>query len=45
MSSVKIAISLPELLLKTIDDERGLVPRSTYIVSLIQRKKSTPESN
>ena len=40
MSVVKIAISIPELLLKTIDVKRGLIPRSTYIAFLLEEKNS-----
>lgn len=38
MSSVKITITLAEKILKKVDNIRGLVPRSTYIADIVEKK-------
>lgn len=38
MSSVKITITLAEKTLDKVDNIRGLVPRSTYIADIVERK-------
>jgi metal-responsive CopG/Arc/MetJ family transcriptional regulator len=36
----RVSVSLPEELVKIIDKERGDVPRSRYLLRLIERKNS-----
>jgi len=38
MSAVKVTISLAEKLLEKIDTTRGLIPRSTYIADILEKK-------
>lgn len=35
MSSVHVTLTIPEDVLKSIDDVRGMVPRSTYITNVL----------
>ena len=45
MSSVRITITLQKELLETIEKDRGICPRSTYIADLLNRsKKETKET-
>lgn len=37
-----ITISIPENIVKEIDEERGLVPRSAYIADILRRRKQLP---
>jgi metal-responsive CopG/Arc/MetJ family transcriptional regulator len=34
---VPVGVSLPESMIQEIDQERGLVPRSAYIVMLLEK--------
>jgi len=38
VSSVKITITIAEKTLDKVDNVRGLVPRSTYIADIVEKK-------
>jgi metal-responsive CopG/Arc/MetJ family transcriptional regulator len=38
-----LGISLPKTLVKRIDDDRGDIPRSRFLLRLVERAYSTPK--
>ena len=40
-----ITISLPNDLLKELDAEKGLAPRSAYIADILRRRKQLPRDS
>ena len=39
MSVVRITITVPEIILEDIDENRGLIPRSAFISNILEKAK------